>query len=84
MMATAKILICYLATVGLMFLQILPAQPMNYWFRFTQAHLGLPMASTSTFMRIRITVSNGLITKKAPSSHQHFLMRKQTNLIACG
>ena len=84
MMETAKTLTWYPATAVLMFHQMLRAQPMKCWFHFTQMLISILMVSTPTSMKIPISVNNGLIIRKAPSSHLHFLMRKQTNLTACG
>ena len=84
MMETAKTLTCCPAIVGLMFHPMSPVQLMKCWFHFTQITMSISMDSTSTSMKIPIFVNNGLITRKAPSSHQHFRMKEQTNLTACG
>ena len=84
MMETAKTLTCYPATVVMMFHPMSQAQQMKCWFHFTLTLDSITMAFTSTFMKILISVSNGLITRKAPSNHPHFRMKKQTNSIVCG
>ena len=83
-METANTLKCCLATAALMFHPMSQVQQIKCWFHFTQVHGTITMVSTSTSMKIHIIVNNGLITRKAPSSHQHSLMRRQTSLTACG
>ena len=84
MMEIANTLTCCLAIVVMMFHQMSQAQQMKCWFHFTQIHGIGSMVFTSTSMKINISVSNGLIMRKAQSNPQHSLMKKQTNLTACG